>query len=251
MEIVTKDIQFKKIEQNKEKSKLFYVKFSIFKEIEEIINKEFVDIVLADPEYELQSTKREVKKFLSNKSDEQKHGAVAEFFAHIVLRKLGYIQQCLYKNLEENSMKKGFDGLYLYDNSFWIMESKSAITNKYHKDKITEAIDCIDDSIEEENINNPWLNAVHHILCLQNGRRNETILKQIKQLSKDYQEKVKHNLNEFNLIPVSTLFLKNNQNLEDIVDDINNLLSKRTYKNIIVVCLDNYVYDEFIEYLEN
>lgn len=36
-------------------------------------------------------------------------GAVAEFFVHLYLNILGLKQECLFLNLEENSIKKGFD----------------------------------------------------------------------------------------------------------------------------------------------
>lgn len=251
MDISVEKIKYKNVNQEIMTTNLYYVKFSSFEEVENKINNEFVDIVRADHTYELQPTKHEVKKFLDKKTEKQKYGAVAEFFAHVVLREMGYTQQCLYRNLEENSMKKGFDGLYLHNNSYWIMESKSSITSQLHKDKINEAIDCIGDSIEGRTTNNPWSNAVYHILALQNEKSDTTIIKKIKQLSKDYQENKMHNLTEFNLIPVSTLFVENKQSVEEIINDINNLFSKATYKDIIVVCLDNYVYNEFMHYLEN
>lgn len=250
MEIISKEIFYKNNNNDLVKTNLFYLRFASFKDIEVKINNEFVDIVRADPEYNLKPIKLEVKKFLKDKTEEQKHGAVAEFFAHIVLRELGYIQQCLYRNLEDNSMKKGFDGLYLFENSFWIMESKSAITVKMHKDKIDEALDSITKLIEGGTKNNPWSNAVNHILCLENGKRDETIKKRIKKLSSDYLENKFYKVSEFNLIPVSTLFLTNAQSIEDIVNDINKLLENLIYKNIVVVCLDNYIYNEFIKYLE-
>lgn len=251
MEIISREINYKNNNQDIVKTNLLYLTFSSLKGIKEKINNEFVDIVKADPEYNLKPIKSEVKKFLDGKKEKQKYGAVAEFFAHIVLRELGYIQQCLYRNLEENSMKKGFDGLYMFDSSFWIMESKSAITNKVHRDKIHEALDCISDSIEGRTKNNPWANAVNHILCMENGKRDETIKKRIKKLSNDYLENKFHKVNEFNLIPVSTLFLTNIQTIDDIVKDINALLLNSTYKNIVVICLDNYIYDEFLKYLED
>lgn len=250
MKITSREIYYKNDNKNLVKTNLYYLKFSSLNEIKNKINNEFVDIVRADPEYSLKPVKLEVKKILQNKTKEQKYGAIAEFFSHIVLRELGYIQQCLYKNLEENSMKKGFDGLYLYENSFWIMESKAAITKKVHIDKINEALTSISDSIEGRTKNNPWSNAVYHISSLENGKRNESIKKQIKRLSNDYLENKVHKVSEFNLIPVSTLFCLNTQKIDDIVKDINRMLSNLTYKKIVVICLDNYVYDEFISYLE-
>ena len=36
-------------------------------------------------------------------------GSTAEIYIHLLLNVLNYNQECLYQNLEENSIKKGFD----------------------------------------------------------------------------------------------------------------------------------------------
>ena len=88
------------------------------------------------------------------------------------------------------------------------------------------------------------------MLCMENSKRDDTIKKRIKKLSKDYLENKFYKANEFNLIPVSTLFLTNIQTIDNMVKDMNALLLNSTYNNIVVVCLDNYIYDEFLKYLE-
>ena len=56
-------------------------------------------------------------------------GAVAEFFAHLLLNHKGYEQNFLYQNLEERSIKKGFDWVYSIEDELWLMESKSGRFN--------------------------------------------------------------------------------------------------------------------------
>ncbi|MCH5180177.1 MAG: hypothetical protein J1F32_03065 [Erysipelotrichales bacterium] len=251
MNIVENNINFINSNKNQINTKIYYVKFDNMTDLQSTIDNEFVDIVHADSTYDLEPTKKEIYKILCKKNDQQQHGAIAEFFAHIVIRKIGFTQQCLYKNLEESSMKKGFDGLYSYNNIFWIMESKSAKEENIHKNKIDEAIKSIRTAIEDLSRNNPWLNAVHHISNLENNQRNDSIKQKVKKLSKDFQEGVKHTINEFNLIPVSTLFLPSSQNLAEIISDINTLLTNTNYRQIIIVCIDNYIFNDFIEYLRN
>ena len=248
MDIIRKDISYKNKSGNVLTTNMYYVKFGDFKDLQKTIDNELVDIVHASSYYDLTPTKLEIKTTLENKTEKQRNGSIAEFFAHLVVRNLGYIQQCLYRNLEESSMKKGFDGLYLYENLFWLMESKSTM-KEMHKDKIFDALSSIKEQIENTSKNNPWMNAVHHISNVENGKRNESIKQKILKLSKDFQENKSHSIDEFNLIPVSTLFLNNYQKIDDIANDIITLLNGCNYKQVIIICIDNYIKDDFIRYL--
>ena len=233
-------------------AELNYVLFNSLSDLRKIIDDEFVDIMHADPDtYDLSSTKRELLDFITSKAPKQKYGTVAEFFAHLTLRQMGYTQQCIFKNLEELSMKKGFDGLYALNNDFWLAESKSAFTNATHTAKIQEAINDLRKKIEDKSSNNPWMNAAHHIFALQNGKRNESITNRIKKLSSEYQRGICHKLEDYNIIPISTLFIQNTQDFDTIKTWCEDFLKDKSYNKIIFICLDNYVYDEFLEYLEN
>lgn len=231
-------------------TELFHIVFDNFSDLAATLDNEFVDIVHADATYDLTATKIEIKKLLETKPLNQKYGSVAEFFAHIVLRKLGYTQECLFKNLEESSMKKGFDGLYENAGKFWLMESKSAYTSSKHKNKIYDAITGLQDKIEKIQTNNPWMNAVNHILVLQNGNTNESLKNQIRELSQEYIKGITHKIKEFRIIPVSTLFIKNTQSLDEIISSIQSLLNGQEYQAIKIICIDHYVYNEFMNYLE-
>ena len=67
MEIISREINYKNNNQDIVKTNLLYLTFSSLKGIKEKINNEFVDIVKADPEYNLKPIKSEVKKFLDGK----------------------------------------------------------------------------------------------------------------------------------------------------------------------------------------
>ena len=250
MDIIEKELFFTNLNKDKVYAKLLYVKFIDMKDLIEVIDNEIVDIMYADSIYSLKQAKSDIKNILENKTVEQKHGAVAEFFSHIVLRNKGFVQQCLFRNLEEKSMKKGFDGLYSLNYNFWIMESKSAITDQLHKSKIYEAINDIKKRVEDLSKNNPWINAANHIMVLQNGKDIPSILKKIKRLSLDFINKRSHYISEFKIIPVSTLFIKNKQDLNETINDITKLLTGSLYDDIIVVCIDNYLFDCFLNYLD-
>ena len=233
-------------------AELNYVLFDSLSDLKNIIDAEFVDIMHADSiNYDLNSTKNELLEFIESKAQKQRYGVVAEFFAHITLRQMGYTQQCIFKNLEESSMKKGFDGLYALNDDFWLAESKSAYTNSTHTKKIKEALDDLRDKIENKSKNNPWMNAANHIMVLDNGKRNDSIKDKVKKLSSEYQKGICHKLEDYNIIPISTLFIQNIQDLDTIETWCKTFLDDKDFNKIIFICLDNYVYAEFLEYLEN
>ena len=228
---------------------LYHLILSDISEVNDLIDKEIKNIWQPKSSYSLGEVKKEIHRLMSSKNDLQKHGICAEFFMHLFLRELGYKQKCVFSNLEENSMKKGFDGVYENLNDFWIAESKCGITEVKHKDKIKEALDDIDDKIFDTSKNNPWKNAFHHIL-IQNNKKKDPLLKRVDALSKDYLNGVLHDSSEFNLIPTSTLFVNNNQSDQEIKNEIKKIISNRKIKNMIVLCINNDIYKEFIAYLE-
>ena len=194
-----------------------------FDKLKSKINDELVDIYFGDSDFDINTAKKDFYSLLNGKDDKKKYGIVSEFFAHLFLRTIGYTQECIFRNLEERSLKKGFDGFYKMSNEFWIVESKSGYTQCIHKDKIKEALDDIEDKIYNTSGNNPWMNAVNHIHNLQNGNEDLNLTKRVKELSKDYINKIKHHSSEFNLIPVSTIYVDHNQTDEAIVKQLNGL----------------------------
>ena len=68
----------------------------------------------------IDDVKQEIKSFILEKRPKNDNdtgrntytyiGAIAEFFIHLFLNYIGFEQECLYLNLEERSIKKGFDG---------------------------------------------------------------------------------------------------------------------------------------------
>ena len=249
VEYTTEIITIKNVDNIEIDINVFHLVLSDFSTIRDTIENEIVDIWETNIGYTLDVVKRDIYNVITSKSDIQKHGLVAEFFMHLFLRDLGYEQKCVFSNLEENSMKKGFDGFYEFANEFWIAESKSAITEVKHKDKIREAIVDIDYKVRNTEGNNPWKNALHHIMIRQHGRKDDSLSKKVLSLSSDYIKKVNHDSSEFNLIPTSTLFVNNNQSDSEIKKELEEIISGRKIKEMIVLCVNNDMYNEFIDYL--
>ena len=198
--------------------------------------------------------KLEIAKFLQTKSDEIRRGAIAEFFIHLYLNVSGYQQECLFKNLEERSIKKGFDGYYTYKNEDWIMESKSTILehNAFHKTKVKEAYEDLKGKIEHKSdCNNPWENACSHASSIYINS-SKSLRNRLEKFSQEYTLGTYHKISEFNIIPCSTIFFWkewSEETVENIKDDILEQIKDFNYNKIIVLCINHSTEELFLEYL--
>ena len=72
-------------------------------------------------------------------------------------------------------------------------------------------------------------------------KRNDQILKLIKNLSISYEERENMTINSFNVIPCSTIYLLDNYheiNSTELEEKLTTLLSRYTAKNIAVLCIN-------------
>lgn len=182
-------------------------------------------------------------------------GGIAEFFVHLFLNEKQYKQECLYTNLEENSIKKGFDGYYSKDDEEWIMESKSSDIGSLgvcHKSNINKAYTDLKKKVSGTSSNNPWTNAFNHAMMAKSG---EKLLDNVKNLSIEFDEDSFMNIKDLNIIPSSVIFLGNQSNtLNDTQTDIENWLVKKPskrYKKIHIVCITQKTKDIFWDYLQS
>lgn len=224
---------------------------AITDELKEFIDENIHQICLGE-DGNLSTIKLDLKKRIEGWGDQNKTiGSIAEFFVHLYLRYYGYKQECLFFNLEENSMKKGFDGLYSIKNELWFMESKSGLITTSgitHASKIKEAYNDVKTKITTNVSNNPWLNAYNHAKIVgtkKNLRDN------LKRLSDDFINKQYQNIEDKNIIPCATIFLNgvwSPQNHNEIIQSIkkNSVLKG---KAIHVICITQNSYDMFMQYL--
>lgn len=227
-----------------------FVKLDDFKSIKSNLENTICEIVngqiLAS---DLSTTKKVIKDLISGKTSIQKHGLVAEFFVYFVLKELGFVQESVFSNLEETSMKKGFDGLYSKNDVIWLSESKSGNTNGLiHKAKLQEAFTDLKNKLEGKSANNPFRNAACHMLIARKSP-STNLLYSIKKLSEDYTMRKFHELDQFCVVPASTLFVNHAQSEEDIKLDILNLINKMKYCKILIICIDNAIFDDFMTYI--
>jgi hypothetical protein len=196
--------------------------------------------------------KTEIFNFIKTKSDDIKKGAIAEFIIHLYLKACGFSQECLFKNLEEGSIKKGFDGYYSFSNEEWIMESKSGSidTNQIsHKKKIKEAYDDLKNKIEGKGSNNPWSNAYNHAIA---AGTSTDIIKNIKKLSINYVRETFPDISTLNIIASSTIYHNGNWD-ENLVKPDHDTISKMSesfnYQKINIICVNKKSIDTLIEHM--
>ncbi len=223
-----------------------------------LIDKYFVKICEGDSGSDLRSVKLQLKGYLKNKKNFQRIGAVAEFFAHLYFINNNFKQECLFFNLEENSPKKGFDGVYTKDKELWIMESKArnAAKGVTHKANLKIAYNDLNDKfkgvVKRGQVNNPWKNAYNHA-CNINVKTQENIRKTIKQISDDYINQKFSDASQYNIIPCSTIICEakmDDLSKENLINKIKVLLSEFNYQKVILFAISSRIYNSFIKYLE-
>lgn len=248
--ISSNDLVYKNDKGLKKNAQVNFARLVDFRLIESYIDETINEIVSGERfSDDISTTKFEIKNLMISKNINQKHGLVAEFFTHLVLKDMGFIQESIFSNLEESSMKKGFDGVYSVRNSIWIAESKSGHTDGIiHRSKINEAFNDLNDKLEGRSSNNPFRNAAYHMIATRRKPKKK-LLDSIKELSTNYILGKYPSLEEFNVIPVSTLFVSHFQTEGDIMADVNDLIDKMKYKEIVIICIDNQIYDDFLSYI--
>lgn len=247
------DIAFFDIDKD---SQIFIIDIKNFdEELKELIDKYFFPICETDADLELKYIKKRLSDFLKSKrNSDTETGAIAEFFIHLILNHYGFKQEFTFFNLEERSIKKGFDGYYSFNEEQWIMESKSGdITSKgiSYSSKINEAYKDLSDKISGKVKNNPWQNAYSHAKVVES---NGTIINKIKKLKNDYIKKTFYNIDQFNIIPCSTIFtidISQHNSKDDIMNKIKEVIPKFDYTKIKAVCVTNNTKNKFIEYIDN
>lgn len=226
----------------------------INKEIYQLLDENIIQICEGrnSKEYSIDDTKKQLKKLFENKDFNKKIGLVSEFFSHLFLNKLNFIQEFMYFNLEENSMKKGFDGVYSKFEKIWLMESKSGKANESidHLTKINEAFKDINDKLTGKVHNNPWRNALSHML-MKTVDTEEKFRNEVSRLSKDFLNGKFSKLEEHNIIPVSTLFFEGteieNYDFEKLKIKISELSQRYNCKESYVLCISQ----ENLKFFEN
>lgn len=226
--------------------------------IRTIVDKSFVEICEGESDTSLLTVKKRVNSLFETKPETWRMGATAEFFVHLYMKLTGFKQEFLFLNLEENSIKKGFDGLYSFSNIPWLMESKSGKASaSSHADKVIEAMNDLTKKVAgiptRKKPNNPWQNAFSHANQFTVNTA-EPLRKWIKKLSNEFTNGTFHSIDEFNTMPCGTVFLAGkwtDQDHEAICSSIQAIAAKLKGKEIHAVCVTHASVTAFVEYISS
>ena len=220
--------------------------------LKELLDKRIAMICEGNSGSSNEIVKKRISKFLKKKKSETFYGAIAEFFIHLFVTNIGYKQECMFFNLEENSIKKGFDGYYSLGLEEWIMESKSGFSKGVtHKLKINKAYNDLVKKVSGDIDNNPWRNAYNHA-SHKDIDTKESILNHIKTLTDDFENEKYYEIMDFNIIPASTIYLEEtgikiiSENTER---DIKGYFEGIEVKKAVVFCVTQKSAQLFLDYL--
>lgn len=221
------------------------------------IDTRIVSICEGSADTDLATIKQRLIKFLRPKrGSTTEMGAIAEFFGHLYLTEIGFNQEFLFLNLEEGSIKKGFDGYYSFNGETWIYESKSgsiATNDVTHESKVLLAYSDLKDKISGNPANNPWQNAYNHASQIDVGA-DASIRKHLKALADAFVRGARQDIGSFNIVPGSTLFLDgawSNIDVDDLVPKLERLIDSFRFTKIHIVCVNKASVDLFWAYLES
>lgn len=251
MIICKESFNYVNIENEESEANIVIARFDDFDSLKKTIEDNIVMLAFGDETFDIEHAKKKIYSLFKDKDINHSIviGGVAEFFAHILLKELGFNRYSIFSNLEEKALKRGFDGFVEKNNDFWIVESKSSATiSETHISKIKEAIEDMTYKVSPDNSANPWDNALHHMQILRLNV-NGDIYQKVKQLDEDKLDCVPHDISEFNIIPASTLFFDSNMSKQDLKEEIKAYLSGKKYKDILVLAIDNCIKDVFLKYL--
>lgn len=174
--------------------------------------------------YDLHTIVVKILQFLEKQTEKTRYGAISEFFVLKALKEEKFEQEYCFRNLEENSIKKGFDGVFLKKNELWLMESKSTKINS-HGTNIDKAYNGIKNQIEGNTENDPWENAVNHAKAAESKK---DLIEKLTELSKQ------HTLGKFSELQNSNIILGST-----VIK--NNIDSSVLDKNKLMKCIENHV----------
>ena len=201
--------------------------------------------------YSVEEAKKYIDNFITTERDERrKIGAISEFFLHLYLNSEGYVQECAFRNLEEPSFKKGFDGVYKdSNNDIWYMESKSGDEKSCdHMRKIREAYKDLEKKYTGKVDNDPWQNAINHVMVTT---QDKTLIDKFHTYSVGFKNGTANSMKDFNIMPSGTVYGSGKTSYDGkiISDKVFNYFKTRDKKGLYAICVTNSSVAQFKAYL--
>lgn len=236
---------------SKDNCKIVYIDIAfIDSTFESFIDKYIVKICFMDSGFDIKKAKKYIKNFIDTKDSNRKKGVIAEFFLHLYLNSIDMEQECLFKNLEENSPKKGFDGVYKDSNQdVWFIESKSGSADSCsHNEKVQEAYRDLKDKFSSTTKNDPWLNAYYHLKTIN---PSDTLLNKFQTLSGDYDSGKAIDITEYNIGPCGTVYddAGTTYDAVSLSENVIKYFEGKDFNKLFSICVTHRAINEFENYL--
>lgn len=245
-----------RIKQLSDDVEFHYINIKEFdKGLIDYINENFVRICKGkNNKSSLDIIKKRAANFFEKKDQRTRNGATAEFFLHLYLRSIDYQQECMFLNMEETSIKKGFDGYYSKENEEWILESKSGNSKTKgisHSSKISEAYASLKKQLSGDSENDPWQNAYQHA----NSRdvdTSESIVSILQGFSDDFISEKFYSTENFNILPAATVFLNGEWkefDFAELTQKVKNTVKNFECKKLMIICCTKKSLELFMDFL--
>lgn len=265
---MTKDIEGVKFNRDGD-SAICYVEF-LSDEIKDLIRKNLTTIChgshnSAFTGIALYNYKTTLNSFLdryNGKPEKTKKGMIGEFLSHILITALfeEFDVVTPYFNLEEKSIKKGFD-LLLYkrlDNSVWITEVKSG---ELHKDKnhdetalalLKTAKDDLKERLNKQEVTY-WYNAVNAVNASLSGKKDyKEALVEILHKEGSYAAENQAKSDDNSVVLVSNLFESLDIRVsKEVVKSFQDEVSEaKIFASTVVFCLQKETYSRVVDFIK-
>jgi hypothetical protein len=212
--------------------------------------------------YSYDRTLSHFMKRYNEKSRSTKKGMMGELLAHvIILEFLKKMQPAsIFFNLEEKSIKKGFD-IVLFDNKekeLWIAEVKSGHakekeSNSKNRLHLQKARDDLAERLNEHN-ETIWDNAINGAtIYLKSGSRCKNKVLELLDVALFEAEEKKDKSLDRNVILVSVLYktLKDKVSIEGVLKFHSQVEKKKIFKKVISFSIQKETYEKIEEFLKN
>lgn len=194
---------------------------------------------------------RKILSFYESKNSEIISGSIAELLLALIIRTQGFTQEYCFYNLEEDSIKKGYDGLYVKNLDYWLAESKSSYSEKSHRYKhnatMNKAYMDIKNKLSGETKRDPWLNALNHT---KSAKSDESLQEKLSKLTMSYTEGKFEDIKDHNIIISSAIITDKLLEVECSHTDIFNIIRNHEAKNKVGIAINLKSIDLILKFLE-
>lgn len=212
--------------------------------------------------YSYQRTLKEFLQRYDSKPANTQKGMIGELLSHIILlkHKEEFTSINPFFNMEERSIKKGFDILFIEiesKNKLWITEVKSgnlgqvACSSDKNKELLNKAKTDLSTRLNEDNTQ-IWFNAIHGAsVAVKSNNIRDVVIEILESGLEESLESCFTSIDK-NVILTSVLFNDINDEIciGDVVESRNSIVSETIFNDIITLSIQKNTYQAVVQFLK-